>query len=91
MITKYSEFQKKTSKKDFSLQYLTLGLVGEVGEVANEIKKLERDDNNVLTPDRENKIILELGDTMWYFFGICNKLNININNILDKNIKKINN
>ena len=56
MINKYTQFQKDTSLKDFSLQYLTIGLLGEVGEFANEIKKLERDDNNILDNDRKNKI-----------------------------------
>ena len=89
MINKYTQFQKDTSLKDFSLQYLTIGLLGEVGEFANEIKKLERDDNNILDNDRKNKIRLELGDTMWYIFGICNKLNIDFNDILKDNILKL--
>ena len=68
---------------------MILGLSGEVGEIANEIKKIERDDNNIITDIRKNNIISELGDVMWYFICICNKLNIPIENILNKNIQKL--
>ena len=87
---KYCEFHNKICyEKNFDIKYLILGLSGEVGEVANEIKKMERDDNNIITDSRKNNIILELGDVMWYFICISNKLNIPIKNILDKNIQKL--
>ena len=86
----YTEFQKSTEiKNEFSLQYMAMGLGGEVGEVLNEIKKLERDDNNVLSTQRREKIITELGDVMWYLTGICNRLNSSIDNILKNNIEKL--
>ena len=90
MNSKYHEFQKKTQKKNFDLKYLALGLGGEVGEVQNEIKKLERDDNNNLTDIRKHKILLELGDTMWYLTGILNQLDTTIDEILELNIQKLN-
>ena len=88
-MEKYQTFQKSTEKKPFDLKYMALGLGGEVGEVLNEIKKLERDDNNVLNPDRKEKIILELGDVMWYLSGICNKLGCKLEDVLEKNIEKL--
>lgn len=88
----YQAFQKSTEiKNTFSIQYMALGLGGEVGEVQNEIKKLERDDDNKLTIDRRNKIINELGDVMWYLTGICNRINCCIDDILKTNISKIKN
>ena len=76
LLTKYKEIQTKSEvKNNFDLKYMGLGLGGEVGEILNEIKKLERDDNNTLTEERRKKIILEMGDMMWYFQGICNRLN----------------
>ena len=90
MFKKYSKFQKKTQyEKTFDLKYMALGLCGEVGEVANEIKKLERDDKNILTKERKNKIILELGDTMWYFTGICNMLGVSLEEVMKKNMEKL--
>lgn len=68
---------------------MALGLGGEVGEVLNEIKKIERDDNNIITPERKQKIILELGDTMWYLQGICNRLECSTETILQANMTKL--
>ena len=70
---------------------MAIGLAGEVGEVLNEIKKLERDDGNIVTSERKSKIIEEMGDTMWYFNGILNRLNISFEDILHRNINKLNN
>ena len=90
MNKEFSKFQKETQvKNDFDLKYFALGLCGEVGEVANEIKKLERDDNNVLTKGRKEKIITELGDSMWYIAGICNTLDVEIDDLLHNNIDKL--
>lgn len=85
----FSEFQKSTENKDFDLKYMSIGLAGEVGELMNEIKKLERDDNFILTSDRKNKIKLELGDILWYFQGICRRMHISIEEILKSNIEKL--
>ena len=52
--------------------------------------KLERDDNNVLSNARREKIITELGDVMWYLTGICNRLNCSIEDVLKNNIEKLN-
>ncbi len=86
----YQQFQKQSSTTDWSLEYLGLGLGGEVGEVLNDIKKIERDDNNILTHNRKQKIILEMGDVMWYLTGLANKLNVSLDTILKSNIKKLN-
>jgi NTP pyrophosphatase (non-canonical NTP hydrolase) len=88
-MDKYQEFQNLTQQKDFDLKYLALGLGGEVGEVLNEIKKLERDDDNILSNERKDKIILELGDIMWYMQGIFNKLDISLEEVLIKNMEKL--
>ena len=89
-LEKYTKFQKSTEiKNEFSLQYMAIGLGGEIGEVLNEIKKLERDDNKVLSNVRREKIITELGDVMWYLTGICNRLNCSIEDVLKNNIEKL--
>jgi len=91
ILEQYSEFQKGTEKKNnFDLKYMALGIGGEIGEVLNEVKKLERDDNNILTDERKNKIELELGDVLWYFQGICHRLGCTIGDILNKNMDKLN-
>jgi NTP pyrophosphatase (non-canonical NTP hydrolase) len=89
ILEKYSEFQQNTQKKQFDIKYMALGLGGEVGEVQNNIKKLERDDNNQLKEDRRNKIITELGNTMWYFTGICNQIGCSLQEVLENNMEKL--
>ena len=55
----------------------------------NRIKKLERDDDNILTDQRKSKIIEEMGDVMWYFTGILNRLNTSIDTVLKTNMDKL--
>ena len=86
----YQAFQKSTEvKNNFDLKYMAIGLGGEVGEVLNEIKKLERDDNNILTDSRKKKIILELGDIIWYLTGICNRIGCDLDEVISENINKL--
>ena len=90
IIKDYQEFQKGTEVNDkFDLKYMAIGLAGEVGEVLNEIKKIERDDDNLLTPERKLKLKNELGDVLWYFFGLCNRLDYKVDDILKCNQIKI--
>ena len=88
-MDRYMAFQKSTEVKELDLKYMGLGLGGEVGEVLNEIKKLERDDNSELTDIRKKKIITELGDTMWYITGLCSRLNCTIDDLLTNNMEKL--
>lgn len=53
--------------------YPDLGLLSEVGELAGEAKRVIRDDNEVLTPERREKMIDELGDIMWYLAAISHE------------------
>lgn len=90
MLNQYQAFQKTTSKQDWDLNYLGVGLGGEVGELLNEIKKMYRDDNSQINKDRLEKIVKEMGDVMWYLTGIANKLDINLETVLETNIEKLN-
>lgn len=69
--------------------YITLGLCGEAGELANQIKKIYRDDNGVLGPYRVENIIGEMGDTLWYLTALCNKLGLELSDLADLNLKKL--
>lgn len=89
IITKYSEFQQSSSKQDWDINYLAIGLGGEVGELLNEIKKIKRDDNDILTRSRKKKIEKEMGDILWYFFGISNLVNLPVEQILSTNMEKL--
>ena len=92
LLKRYSIFQHSTEKKNnFDIKYMALGLGGEVGELLNEIKKLERDDNNIVTTSRKQKIILEMGDILWYLQGLASRLDISIEDVINSNINKLSN
>jgi len=88
-MDKFIKHQALTETQDFDLKYMTIGLCGEVGEVCNEIKKMERDDVGKVTKERLHKIKLEMGDVLWYYIGICRKLKIDFNEILELNDAKL--
>jgi NTP pyrophosphatase (non-canonical NTP hydrolase) len=86
-----SEFQRKARKtavypKDSwkGLYYVSMGLAGEAGEVANKIKKHIRD--GVLDFD---KVADELGDVLWYVSQMASELGYDLNTIAEGNIDKL--
>ena len=66
---------------------LALGLNGEAGEVAEKIKKLFRDDVDI--NDFRYQIAKELGDVMWYVCMLANNYHLNMEDILDINVNKL--
>ena len=90
----FSEYQTKSKvtaiyPHDTAVEYVTLGLVGEAGEVANVVKKAIRDDGGVLTEDRINHLVDELGDVMWYMARLLHHLEIPMELVLERNIEKL--
>jgi NTP pyrophosphatase (non-canonical NTP hydrolase) len=72
-----------------AILYVALGLSGEAGEVANQVKKILRDDNGILTPERKAKIIDELGDCLWYVSMAANELGTYLSELAARNIGKL--
>lgn len=72
-----------------SLFYPALGLAGEAGEVCGKIKKVYRDDGGILKPDRREAIKGELGDVLFYLAAVASDLNLDLSEIAEGNIAKI--
>lgn len=72
-----------------ALCYTSLGLAGEAGEVANQIKKILRDDAGRITSKRRESLVSELGDVAWYLVRLCAELQIDPQQIIDENVKKL--
>jgi NTP pyrophosphatase (non-canonical NTP hydrolase) len=79
-----------------ALSYVTLGLNGEAGEVAEKIKKFIRGDHGPyasLTDDKFDQVRLEimkeLGDIMWYLAGLCTELDLNLEDVAQANLDKL--
>lgn len=71
------------------LRYLTLGLVGEAGEVANIVKKVYRNYEGV-TPDyMRDRILEEIGDVLWYAANLCELLTAGLGDVMQDNLDKL--
>jgi NTP pyrophosphatase (non-canonical NTP hydrolase) len=67
------------------LEYLSLGLVSEAGEVAGKIAKYYRKDGKLPKED----IIDECGDVLWFISELARYLDTDLSEVADKNIKKL--
>jgi hypothetical protein len=90
------EYQRKTAifaayPRETALGYVGLGLAGEAGEVANQLKKIIRDDAGSLTADRKAKILDELGDVLWYCAALARELDVPLSQVAQMNIEKLSN
>lgn len=72
-----------------NLEYPTLGLAGEAGEVANIVKKIQRDNDGVLTEDVRLKLKDELGDVLWYISACADELGLTLDDIAAYNVEKL--
>jgi NTP pyrophosphatase (non-canonical NTP hydrolase) len=69
--------------------YPTLGLAGEAGEVANKVKKIFRDDNGVVRPERVEEIKKELGDVLWYLAQLSGEFGFALDDVARLNIDNL--
>lgn len=72
-----------------NIYYPALGLCGESGEVAEKVKKILRDDNNIVTEDSKLKLEKELGDVLWYVAQLATELDLSLDEIATNNIRKL--
>lgn len=72
-----------------ALQYLALGLNGEAGEVAEQIKKAMRNDQGELSVERLVLLKKELGDVLWYLTRLAAELETNLAEVATDNVEKL--
>lgn len=90
----FNEYQFQSSKtakypEERAIEYLTLGLASEAGEVAGKVKKVIRDDSSNLSDEKRQQIGSELGDVLWYISQLALELNISLESIAVSNIAKL--
>lgn len=93
----FAEYQKKASttatftgkQEEHQLMYLTLGVCGEAGEIAEKIKKMIRNDEGVLTDETRALLKLEIGDVLWYLSQLSRVLGFTLDDAAQANITKI--
>lgn len=69
--------------------YPVLGLVSESGEVADRVKRIERDDHGVVTEEKRREIAGELGDVLWYVAQVASEFKLSLDEIAAQNIAKL--
>lgn len=90
-IDDFQVFTRTTAiypKEDY-LNYLGLSLGEEAGEASGVISKAIRDNGGVLSPERLEKLLLELGDVFWVASRLADELGVPVSKILDMNKKKL--
>ena len=91
----FDEYQTEASatalypRRMQNLEYPTLGLAGEAGEVANIVKKIQRDNEGVITDDVRSKLKDELGDVLWYISACADELGLTLDEIAAFNVNKL--
>ena len=66
-----------------------LGLCGEAGEVADKIKKLQRNQAGKVTAKDRDELVKELGDVLWYLSAIARYLDVSLDHVAEQNLAKL--
>ncbi len=92
----FNDYQKQarttfTVDKNTETQiiYLTLGLVGESGEIAEKIKKIIRNEAGDFSKLDLDDIKREIGDVLWYVSTLSNTLGLNLEDVAATNLAKL--
>lgn len=91
----FSEYQADAGRTAFyphrgaNIVYPALGLAGEAGEVANKVKKVQRDHKGVLNEEMRAAIADELGDVLWYVAACCGEIGFSMNHVANMNLQKL--
>jgi NTP pyrophosphatase (non-canonical NTP hydrolase) len=90
----FSDYQLAAAKtaiypRRYAIEYLSLALAGETGEVASKIAKTFRDRQGDFTPEIIEAISGELGDTLWMISQLATELGIPLEDIAAGNLAKL--
>lgn len=86
----YANRARSTKIYSVEVIYPTIKLAGEVGEVSELIGKVLRGDyKDWKSPEFLHKIILELGDPLWYIANLSLDLGFTLNEVAWANVKKL--
>lgn len=82
----YQDASERTAiyPKSVAIEYLSLGLVSEAGEVAGKVKKALRD--GTFDPEA---VADELGDCLWYIAQLASELDFYLSDIAKHNLEKL--
>lgn len=84
-----SALQTAIYPESMRINYPTLGLCGEAGEVADKVKKVYRDHNGEFTDEVRKEIMKECGDVLWYVAVLSHDLGFSLEDVAQCNIEKL--
>ncbi len=64
-------------------------LAGSAGKVANQIKKIGRDDGGIPSKKRRQAILKELGDCLWYIAETATTMGLNLSDVAHANMTNL--
>ena len=91
----FEEYQKATASTakyppSQALEYLSLGIASEAGEVAGKMKKWIRDGDSKMTREEWIQAMSsEIGDVLWYSARIVDELGLDLSQIAQENMDKL--
>lgn len=92
-IEKFAIYPHAGNQNVTSLLYCTLGLAGESGEFTEKVKKVWRDTgvdlNAVVTGERRDEMLKELGDVLWYVARAAHELGSSLDEVAELNVEKL--
>ena len=88
-LDEYMEFTRSTVVYNPLAEgdYVTAGLVGEVGEMYSAIAKFHRGDYNIF--EFKARLFAEMGDILWFLARIADYYDFSLENILKANMQKL--
>lgn len=75
--------------KLLNVQYATMGLAGEAGEVANKIKKIIRDRGGEIDDEVRELVLGEMGGVMWYLNALAREFDFTLDEVMEYNYHQI--
>lgn len=66
-----------------------LNVAKHTGEVANQVKKIARDDDGLLTSARKRAVVKELGGMFWYAAEIATLMGISLADVPSANLRQL--
>lgn len=91
----FNGYQKATAQTakyppDQALEYLSLGVASEAGEVAGKMKKWIRDGDSKMTREEwVQAMSSEIGDVLWYCARLADELGLSLSQIAEDNMDKL--
>jgi NTP pyrophosphatase (non-canonical NTP hydrolase) len=88
----YQQATAQTAKypPDQALEYLSLGIASEAGEVAGKMKKWIRDGDSKMTREEwVQAMSSEIGDVLWYSARLADELGLSLSQIAEDNMDKL--